>query len=155
MTLPPLDYSRKAVVPYSAPPPHPDPEVPARPAAEDEIPAGARKVRKLAEAAGWLVSPTYARGTAIDRHGKPGALRHSLALRMTLPGTRHRAVAIWSAPVTPGPRKYTADDMLIGLAGDLSTIRAVALTAGLLPYLTRLTEPSTEGTVEGDTLEAT
>jgi hypothetical protein len=74
---------------------------------------------------------------------------------MALPGTRHRAVAIWSAPVTSGPRKYAADDMLIGMAGDLSTIRAVALTAGLLPYLTRLTEPSTDGTVEADNEEAT
>lgn len=53
-----------------------------REAAEAEIPRGARPVAKLAEANGWSVTAMYARGTTMDRYGRPGKLVDSLSLRM-------------------------------------------------------------------------
>ena len=70
---------------------YPAPEVPCRPAAEEEIPPPAKTMRRQAEKAGWQVEATYARGTW------PGAkprVVESLALRMVHPDGR-RAVAVW------------------------------------------------------------
>lgn len=79
--------------------PHPAPEVGARLADESagEIPAKAKTWIKKATAAGWRVVPTYARGTSVDRHGKPAHLMHSLALRMVHPDGKHRAVLVFQA----------------------------------------------------------
>lgn len=54
------------------PPAHPKPEVPARPAQEDEIPIAAKRLRKAAEASGFTVAVWYARGTPMYANGKPG-----------------------------------------------------------------------------------
>jgi len=53
---------------------HPAPEVPARPATEDEIPTGAKRLIKAARAADWDTRVTYARGTAL-----PSAATRSVA----------------------------------------------------------------------------
>ena len=132
MTLPELDYSRSWQREPVAigPRPHPAPEVPARAAAPEETPAGARRVAKAATAAGWVVRATYARGTTIDRAGHPGALIHSLALRMALPGTRHRAAAVWTSPAISGPLKWSIDSAYAYLMGDGMSARLIPLTAG-------------------------
>lgn len=70
--------------------PHPAPEVPARPATDDEIPRGARPVLELARGHGWHVVPTYARGT---RMGRVLRVVDSLALRMH--AANRYAVATW------------------------------------------------------------
>lgn len=74
---------------------HPAPEVPARPATDEEIArVGNRETRALigaAEAGGWAVRVTYARGT---RLGRPARVVESVALRMNHPD-RGRAVAVW------------------------------------------------------------
>lgn len=128
MTLPSLDFRRKALVSQEIPP-HPAPEVAARPAAPEEIPSGAARVIRLAESLGWEALPTYARGTAMDRRGHAGALIHSLAVRMAFPGTRVRAVAVWTSPaVSGGLMKWTS-------AG------AFAWTVGGLAQLIKLTAP--------------
>lgn len=49
----------------------PAPEVPRRPAAPEEIPKTLRSLIKAAEANGWDVEATYARGTPIDADGLP------------------------------------------------------------------------------------
>jgi hypothetical protein len=69
-----------------------EPEVWARPATADEIPRGARAVVKAAEAAGWAVTVTYARGTYVFAK-KPAAVVDSVLLRMAH-GDR-RAAAHW------------------------------------------------------------
>lgn len=71
-------------------PPHPAPEVLCRPAAEDEIPRGARPVRTQAQANGWTVVATYARGT---RPGRVLVVVDSLVLRMRRGG--ELAAAMW------------------------------------------------------------
>lgn len=134
MTLPPLDYRRKTLVSQVIPP-HPAPEVTARAAAPGEIPPGAARVIKAAEAAGWEVRPTYARGTDIDRHGHAKGLIHSLAVRMRLPGTRARAVAVWTSPAVSGaPVKWKSDGAygwtVGGLAQRLPLVGADKLTLG-------------------------
>lgn len=70
--------------------PHPEPEVPCRDANEDEIPNAAKRMRKLAEANGWEIRSTYARGT---RTGNRPKVVDSLALRMH--ANYNRAIAIW------------------------------------------------------------
>lgn len=122
MTLPELDWSRKRLVSKDDQPPHPAPEVAARPAVDGEIPTGARRLAKTAAAAGWEVEPTYARGTTIDRHGRPGALIHSLAVRMRFPGTPgHRAVAVWTSPaVSDGSMKWKTDGAYVWTVGGLA-----------------------------------
>jgi len=69
---------------------HPAPEVVHRPAAQDEIPGGARAIEKLAARHGWRVVPTYARGT---RAGRPPRVVDSIALRLRREGVR--AWAVW------------------------------------------------------------
>lgn len=82
--------------------PHPAPEVTAREATDDQTPKVAATFRKSAQEAGWEVTTTYARGCPVDGHGKPGALCHSIALRMTR-GAQY-AVAIWTCPVGGSPK---------------------------------------------------
>lgn len=79
--------------------PHPDPEVRARKATPEELSGSAKTWIKRAEAAGWRVVPTYARGTTVDNKGNPTHLVHSLALRMIHPETEHRVVVVWTARV--------------------------------------------------------
>lgn len=50
---------------------HPAPEIPARPAQPEEIPAGARKVLEAAQRWGWSTRCTYARGTDRATDGTP------------------------------------------------------------------------------------
>jgi hypothetical protein len=85
------------------PPPkrYPDPQVPGTIADEDDIPASARAWRAKAQAHGWTVTVTYARGTKPDQWGRPGRVIQSLALRMRHPDGR-RAVALWQAPEGAG-----------------------------------------------------
>lgn len=74
--------------------PHPEPEVPAREAREDEIPGGARQLGKWAAAAGWSVDFRYARGSI--RSGKRKfRVVDSVAVRLAHPATGHQAVAVW------------------------------------------------------------
>lgn len=73
-------------------PPHPAPEVPCRLATDDEVPRGARTVRRHAQAHGWTVVATYARGT---RRGRVPRVVDSLALRMWGEGNACRAVGVW------------------------------------------------------------
>lgn len=161
MTLPELDYRRVYPDPVTAAPPHPAPEVPLRDATDEEVCLGARRVVKAATTAGWLTLPTYARGTAIDRHGHPGALIHSLALRMAFPRTRYRAVAVWTAAALSDPLKWSSDCAYAGLVGQLDSFRLIPLTAGkkdpgalnLAAYLvdpSRLTEALTVRTLGVD-----
>lgn len=74
--------------------PHPAPVVPCRLAEPGEVPRGAKPVRAAAEAAGWAVVATYARGTRWTKSG-PGTLVDSLALRMSYRRGERRAVAVW------------------------------------------------------------
>jgi hypothetical protein len=121
VTLPELDWSRKRLVSKDDQPPHPAPEVSARRAVDGEIPTGARRLAKLAADAGWDVEPTYARGTTIDRHGRPGGLIHSLAVRMRFPGTGYRAVAVWTSPAaSDGSMKWKADGAYVWSLGGLA-----------------------------------
>jgi len=70
----------------------PEPEVWARPAEAGEIPRFARAVVKAAEAAGWAVTVTYARGTYVFPK-KPAAVVDSVLVRMAFGGLR--AAAHW------------------------------------------------------------
>jgi hypothetical protein len=152
-----VDYGRKWSDPAPEISPHPAPEVTRRPAAPEEIPRGAHLVYRKAEAAGWLVTATYARGTAMDRHGHAGALVHSLAVRMRLErdGIEYRAVAVWMAPaeLSPSAAKWTSDSAYVW-AVDHGALREVPLNPGrkdpaalsLAAYLldpARLTDSST------------
>jgi hypothetical protein len=56
-----------------------------------EVPAGARRIAAIAEAAGWTVVATYARGTWPS---KTPRVVDSLALRMRHPAGR-RSWALW------------------------------------------------------------
>lgn len=74
----------------------PAPEVACRLAEPGEIPRGAAAVLAVAEAAGWTVEPTYARGTSVaGPNSKPrhGRVVDSIALRMRR--GLDRAVAVW------------------------------------------------------------
>lgn len=62
-------------------PSHPAPEVAMRDATEAEIGRSARVMRKLAQAHGWAVRVTYARGTVLHLTGKPGKVVDSIAVR--------------------------------------------------------------------------
>lgn len=62
--------------------PWPQPEVSARPAADEELPASARRLAAKAETAGWRVAAFYARGTT--PHGaswEPGAVVDTVSVR--------------------------------------------------------------------------
>lgn len=77
--------------------PHPQPEVMARPAQPHEIPLGARRMAKVAEANDWNVLITYARGTTLTARGLAGKVVDDLLLRMArpAPGGYATAVASW------------------------------------------------------------
>lgn len=73
------------------PAPHPAPEVAQRQAAEDEVPATARRLVTLAEAAGWWSGVTYSRGTLPGR--EPRVVSQVVVrLRREI----QRAVACWT-----------------------------------------------------------
>lgn len=100
--------------------PHPAPEVPCRPATEDEIPRAAKLMRKRAETAGWAVAVTYARGTVMYLTGKPGAVVDSIALRLHKPnryawaiwyGTRFEAAQAWDRDVSPFAKNVGAKQL--------------------------------------------
>jgi hypothetical protein len=96
----------------------PAPEVACRLATEEEIPRTAKTLRRKAEAAGWTVRATYARGT---RPGRPPRVVDSVALRMTHP-ERGRAVAVWldggwSVGLAPGRLRVPARQMAEALSG--------------------------------------
>jgi hypothetical protein len=73
---------------------HPEPLVRARDAREVEIPSAARSLRKVAEANGWSVRPTYALGWVLGAKGKTAALTHTLAVRMTEKGLDEGVVSV-------------------------------------------------------------
>ncbi len=90
---------------------HPAPCVPARSAAEEEIPNAARSFRKAARAAGWSVETTYALGWSVTATGAVGPLRMSVALRCRRDD--QRAAVVWDAaawPVFGRASKEDADD---------------------------------------------
>jgi hypothetical protein len=69
--------------------PHPAPEVPARDAMSDEVPATAQRLAAAATAARWEWRVTYARGTPL----LGGDLVDSIVVRLR---SRHRmAVGVW------------------------------------------------------------
>jgi hypothetical protein len=74
---------------------HPKPEVEARLALASEVSRGPSSLRRTAEAAGFAVTVTYARGTLMRADGKSGGrVIDSLALRMKHADGR-RAVAVY------------------------------------------------------------
>jgi predicted nucleic acid-binding Zn-ribbon protein len=83
-------------------PRHPEPQVRARVASELEIPSAARTFMRAAIKAGWKVTPTYARGTALGGQ----RVVESLALRMSR--GRERAVACWETDPDAGKSKADA-----------------------------------------------
>lgn len=76
-------------------PPHPAPEVSARPASDSEVPRMALSLRVAAERVGWVVRVTYARGTLMDARGRAAErVVDSIALRMRHSDGR-RAIVTW------------------------------------------------------------
>lgn len=77
--------------------PHPQPEVRARDAQPSEIPIGARRIAKVADANGWNCNITYARGTTLTARGLPGKVVDSILVAMARPtvGGYQCAVASW------------------------------------------------------------
>ncbi len=75
------------------PAPIPKPEVPARLAAEEEIPRGALIVMRRALNLGWHVTPTYARGPLMMARGIWIGQTESIALRMSRGA--NGAVGLW------------------------------------------------------------
>lgn len=72
----------------------PAPEVACRPAVEGEFSKTSRAARAAAQASGWTVVATYARGNRVARGNRPGIVVDSLALRMRRGPTY--VVACWS-----------------------------------------------------------
>lgn len=75
------------------PRPHPVPEIPARPALAGEVPRSAELLGRYACSAGWGVMRTFARGTTLDAHGRPGRVVDCLAVRLARGPIR--AVGLW------------------------------------------------------------
>jgi hypothetical protein len=98
----------------------PAPEVPVRPARDDEVPAGAVRLMRAAGTAGWAVEATYARGTYPRREPR---VVDSLAVRLSHPAGL-RAVAVWI------DRKFSCG-YLWGKARALRSYGARALLAQL------------------------
>jgi hypothetical protein len=86
------DWRNQLAAPYI---PHPEPEVRARQAQPSEIPRGAKVITRVAEANGWSVAASYARGTSMHANGKPGRLVESCLLGMTREADKGRVVATW------------------------------------------------------------
>lgn len=76
-----MNYTRTWNTETFVPAPHPPPEVPARPASASEVPRALQRWHQRAVDSGWMARMTYARGTTIDRNGRPGRVVHSVALR--------------------------------------------------------------------------
>lgn len=77
---------------------HPDPEHTSRDPwpADVELPAGAARLKRDAEAAGWAVGQTYSRGWSVHGvTGKPCAYGARIALRMLHPETGNRCIVIY------------------------------------------------------------
>lgn len=72
---------------------HPAPEVQCRPATTGEVPRSPKLMMARAEAAGWAVRATYARGTTMTAKGKPGKVVDSIALRFHM--ANRAAWAAW------------------------------------------------------------
>lgn len=73
--------------------PMPPPEIPARPALDEEIPRGAHIVMRRALNLGWRVVPTYARGPLMMARGLWIGSTESIALRMSRGDSG--AVGLW------------------------------------------------------------
>lgn len=102
---------------------HPPPEVEARLAEPSEIPRGAGVIQRAAQASGWTVVATYARGT---RPGRTWRVIESLGLRMWLPP--HRAVAVWE----DGKFTFAATWSWCGTGNPLRKVNASQLKDHLL-----------------------
>jgi hypothetical protein len=89
--------ARRAYDAAQSPPyvPHPLPEVLARDAQPHEVPLGAKRIAKIAEAAGWLTAVTYSRGTTMTARGATGKVADCLVLRAMRPADMAHAVASW------------------------------------------------------------
>jgi len=72
---------------------HPAPEVPCRPARLEETPKTAQSLATEAEANGWRVSTTFARGTSLDQYGNPSMVVDSVAVRLWR--SPLRVVGLW------------------------------------------------------------
>lgn len=102
--------------------PHPAPEEPARPAAGGEVPGGARRWVKAAEAAGFQVKIMYSRGHWIDARGRTAGLVHLTTVRGRHADGR-RFVATWRAPADGDGYRWATEGALI------QPLRQVPLTA--------------------------
>jgi hypothetical protein len=116
------------LVPQQAPEPEIEPEQP-HPAPEHtsrdpwpaglELPAGAKRIKREAEHAGWAVGQTYSRGWSVHGvTGKPSAYGSRIALRMLHPETGNRCIVIY----------YTKD------SGTTALESTFILGPGLPPY---------------------
>jgi len=83
---------------------HPSPEVPARPAADDEIPTSARRLAKVADEHGWQHRTTYAKGTNIDAQGRPSSVVERVIVRVAK--APEHAVAVWDNGKFHGAWRY-------------------------------------------------
>lgn len=76
--------------------PHPAPEVPCRLAGPQDMGRQALALQRAAQAAGWRVQATYARGNGVHgKTGKPTGIVDSIAVRCWGPGGR-RIVMCWT-----------------------------------------------------------
>jgi hypothetical protein len=100
-------------------PPLPAPEEPARVAEAHEVPLGAKRVQRAAEAAGWATLATYARGSM--HAGRPPAARlvETVAVRMFHRDGRRAAVAMWirDADAGAGAGRWVMDLAFRWVAG--------------------------------------
>ncbi|HEU4753931.1 MAG TPA: hypothetical protein VFU47_12555 [Armatimonadota bacterium] len=71
------------------------------------IPWAVTRMTRTAQAHGWAVGRTYARGTRMQATGKPGPLVESVALRMLHPETRCRAVLVYEIPAGAGAKGWS------------------------------------------------
>jgi hypothetical protein len=74
----------------------------------------AARLAEAADAAGWAVQATYARGTKLDRQGGPGKVVDSLAVRLRR--GPDRGVAVWSGGVFYTGWTWTTDPVTVPVA---------------------------------------
>jgi len=77
---------------------HPEPEHTSRDPWPDgvELPTGAARLKREAQAAGWVVGQTYSRGWSVHGvTGKPCAFGARIALRMLHPDSGNRCIVIY------------------------------------------------------------
>ena len=111
----------------------PEPEVRSRPAAASEIPSGARSVIRRAEAEGFVVWTTYARGPRLDAHWKVVEISDSVVVRGDHVDGR-RFVACWISKTAQRGAKagQTSHSFDFAYAHRVGRCNATALSAYLV-----------------------